>query len=60
MGVRRVTAGADNGNGDCYVATIATTALRKMIKSMNAMERDEISAVAAFLLSPGDDASGGM
>ena len=51
MGVRRVTAGADNGNGDCYVAAIATTALGKMIESMNAIERDEFSAVAAFLLS---------
>jgi SnoaL-like domain len=51
MGVRRVTAGADNGNADCYVAAIAATALRKTIKSMSAIERDEISAVAAFLLS---------
>ena len=60
MDVRRVTAGADNGNGDCYVATIATTALGKMIESMNAIERDEFSAVAAFLLSSGDGACGGM
>jgi hypothetical protein len=60
MGVRRVTAGADNGNADCYVAAVAATALRKTIKSMNAIERDEFSAVAAFLLSSGDGACGGM
>jgi hypothetical protein len=42
------------------VAAIATTALRKMIDPMSAIGRDEISAVAAFLLSSGDGASGGM
>ncbi|MGB6761111.1 hypothetical protein [Mycobacterium sp.] len=55
-----MTAGADNGNADCYVAAVAATALRKMIESMNAIERDEFSAVAAFLLSSGDGACGGM
>ena len=51
MGVRRVTAGADNGNRDCDVAAIATTALGMMIEAINVIETDEISAVAAFLLS---------